>query len=1048
MLRKKYLKSLSLFLVSILFVTMLMGVSFPGKASAATVGDVDLNGDPAFDSDSVSDNSNVDQTRWLSYPGSRFSLNANSINAYENVGPMETNLPLNMGGWIGTTWTNFQNTVNVQVAPIGGSYSNASSVSTMWYPYKITFNASYANPGTTLTGYDFNVDANGSVIRVIQVNGTTAKQVQLSGMVNDTGAVWDSTNRVVLVTGTNYYYAIRIVGLDGSMNPIELTESASVNGSTWTFTKQYDSAGTLGVSFGFATSGEGSSVAISRARGCLDGSVTTTLSTVKSYFDTQLRKAPKPANYGITGASQQGVTADRHRRVYYKAWTFTISNLMNVLPENSFAYKQVLCGKPSKWGSGDPSAPGSATWNSSMGIMSLVYIMPDEAWNAYQGLISLIDPITGQIPGESLPTRFAQVAWLLYQKTGDLTKLSGIYSNLKKHLLYAEQNPRWIHTPSGHDDPDERDMEFCNSFLWDAGFAAKIAQAVGESADISMWQEKRQTMLENMRTWFFPTPGVVFQYYYADTGERLVNEDHESMRNVAMSVENLPVDMFVAIKELFFSRCEPNEPIGGQKTLKVVTGDLVAYGLIDKGEKQAAYNFIHSVLRDSVRAKNFADVLLNPHNFTDVRPSAFGSTMVILFTWLANNMRIDSGMETAVNFGTITPKSSVVLEDFSAVGDWAASNASIGTAGGIGQITSNATYGYAAKSMTYNIDALPYITIHVPEVGAGCSWSVKVNDGGSDINIALNSTGSGEYTFDLKNPTGWSGNKTFDIKLYAAGGTGKYFKVDYLNAERSISPKVDNFYTIQDWTASNATIAASTTAYSSKVAQVTCGNASYGYVSKSITKNIDVFPYISINVPEIGSGCAWSLKVNDGGGDIDLILNSTQTGVLTADLKGLTGWSGNKTFNVKLYAAGGNGKYFKVDNINVCASRAVFDEFNSATDWTAASNATIGTSSGIATVTCTGSSYGYVAKSATYNVSAYPKIIINVPEVGTGCAWSLKVNDGSGDVDLVLNSATAGEFTCDLKSLTGWSGNKTFNVKLYTAGGSGKYFKADYIAVK
>lgn len=85
------------------------------------------------------------------------------------------------------------------------------------------------------------------------------------------------------------------------------------------------------------------------------------------------------------------------------------------------------------WDESDDRAPYSATWESFFGIQFYAFIDPETAWNAFEGLMSLTDK-DGVIGGESLPSRKAQTAWILYQTTQDKERLEKIYAPLERYL--------------------------------------------------------------------------------------------------------------------------------------------------------------------------------------------------------------------------------------------------------------------------------------------------------------------------------------------------------------------------------------------------------------------------------------------------------------------------------------------------------------------------------------------------------------------------------------------------------------------------------------
>ncbi|MFH0797701.1 MAG: hypothetical protein V2A65_11750 [Candidatus Omnitrophota bacterium] len=80
------------------------------------------------------------------------------------------------------------------------------------------------------------------------------------------------------------------------------------------------------------------------------------------------------------------------------------------------------------------------------------------------------------------------------------------------------------------------------------------------------------------------------------------------------------------------------------------------------------------------------------------------------------------------------------------------------------------------------------------------------------------------------------------------------------------------------------------------------GTASYGKaVSKPITVNLDDYPCAEINVSKVEPGGSWSLFALPFGG---LNLQGDKPGVYSCNIKEVTGWNGEKTFNLAVYEVG------------------------------------------------------------------------------------------------------------------------------------------------
>lgn len=1044
-------RSTALFLTACLLASAATASAPPPPASASLLGTVDMEGDSTVDSDALVDTT-ATQYRWHSYPGSRLTINANQASDVKApAGPLDAELSLNAGGWFGTEPTNFNDLVRTQLASIGGAPSDASSVSTAWYPYKLDMDATFATPtGASLSGYDFMADADSTIVRVISLPSTVDADVVLSGAApGSEGAQWVADDDVVLISDDDWHYAVRIVSLSGSeLTPVALSEEAVVSGAEWTFRKSFTGGGNVGVAIGFAAEAEGSAAAIARAKGAFVQPVATTLAQTKGDFDSWLQDVPAPGEWGVTGVDARGVTAQAHEKMYYSAWVFMLQNLVNALPENSvsYPYPQMMAGKPSLWNEGSEGNPGTAQWESAFGYQMLSFVMPDIAWDAYLGLLSEVDS-SGIIGGESLPTRLAQTAWMLYENSGDAAKLASAYPDLKRFLDWAEDSPRWI--CCGHDIPEEKDLQFVASWLFDAEFAVKIADELGMTSDVALWQSKRTAMIADVGDLFFGAPDVIhgLSYPYTEIPPAW-GVGNDMFKTTAISIDGLAPALMNRLTSFFMSIHRPDRDLSNFHYHKYPDVSLITYGLLDNGGHVEAREFAASALRDVIRGKEFAEVLVPTAggvSAESVAPSLFTAAEAIELTWLMNGVRIDSGAPQAFSFGTSslavapTPDALPVLESFADITDWASPyNAFMSADSGAAMIRyedvqgDSSGYGVVEKEVTYDVDDHPLLSIDVGEVyGADTRWALKVNDGSGDVTLQAETRQRGKISYDLRSVTGWSGTKTFDVRLYAVGGLVKVQDI-WLP-----SVALESFTSPSGWATSTATLAPA-----GGLARV-ASTAADGTIRKSFTYDIDRYPNLAVRVTDVGAGSTWALKVDDGTSEFTVQADTDRQGELTYDLASVTSWNGSKTFDLVVYAVGGPGAYVELDRIDRVEDlpSVALETFSNPTGW-ATSTATFEPVAGIAKVTSTGSN-GTIRKSFTYDVERYPQLVIDVTDVGAASQWALKVDDGTGDVTLQADTTATGELVYDLASRTSWTGVKTFDVVIYAVGGTGSYVRVD-----
>ena len=94
--------------------------------------------------------------------------------------------------------------------------------------------------------------------------------------------------------------------------------------------------------------------------------------------------------------------------------------------------------------------------------------------------------------------------------------------------------------------------------------------------------------------------------------------------------------------------------------------------------------------------------------------------------------------------------------------------------------------------------------------------------------------------------------------------------------------------------------------------------ANFGSISRKVTVDLDRVPDLVIDVPATQG--AWAVKVNDGGGDIVLIADTSQIGEYLMDVPARTDWHGVKTFAVELWAVGGPNQMTTVSGLHFLPS--------------------------------------------------------------------------------------------------------------------------------
>ena len=359
------------------------------------------------------------------------------------------------------------------------------------------------------------------------------------------------------------------------------------------------------------------------------------------FWDGFLDKVPAPSRFSLDHVSPQGITPEQVEAQYYKAWIFLASNVLEVSPEAGYPYPQLCCGKPSLWGSGAHEAPYSAAWESLFAIQLYAYIDPDVAWEAFKGLMSLVDA-SGMLGGESLPSRKAQTAMILYELTGDLASLRSVYPSIRSYLRWRVDNPRWI--LGAINDPHSKDSEFVVSALIDISYFMQIAQLLGIEEEIPLWQETYTALLQDYKAWFWDTPGgFPHQYYDVATGIR--KPGCTSWVLTGVHLPSLEAPYADSLIRRFQAEFDPSKPFGGLAYPKHPDVSFDIYGLIRLGYAEEARQLIEVCIRDVTKSGFFAeqyDVEDIPHP-TGVRPSIFGCAQLIECVLLKNGYRLELG---------------------------------------------------------------------------------------------------------------------------------------------------------------------------------------------------------------------------------------------------------------------------------------------------------------------------------------------------------------------------------------------------------------------
>ncbi|UFU03224.1 hypothetical protein LQF12_01015 [Ruania suaedae] len=530
----------------------------------------------------------------------------------------------------------------------------AEEFENFWSPASLDFTATYPG-GTLVQGADTMV-GHDAIVREIDIERDAAVDDVLRVAGSFVGEVGVDTDAGVLtVEGEYFTYAVagladvfffesREEMLAGGPASSEPTSRMGV----WAAAVP-TSATQVRIGAGFSV--DDGNEAAARAVMAAGTPVADARADLIDFWTGALAGVPHPRDFSLLGVSDdRGLTDEQVRSAYYRAFVALYSNVLPPQPETGYGYRTVATGKPSMWNHGADGARSAAAWESFIGVQLLAYIDPEAAWDSFNGLMSLVDE-EGTLGGESLPSRKAQAAWVLYAMTGDQEQLATSYDALIRLLQWQAENPRWIY--GAYDHPGERDSEFVTSLIVDVDFGIQIAEVLDHSDDIPMLQDLREELLTGYQDDFWAAPGEHPARWYIPgdpqctiLGSCFGDELHDLQTLSSMHLDGLDDERRATLESFFDSVYRPQAQLAGFAGVKYTSLSFTAYALFDHGRGEAAQTLTSTLLRDIVASGSFAEA----YNLSDdgpvpmgVRPSIFGLASVIDAVWLNNGYRMDLG---------------------------------------------------------------------------------------------------------------------------------------------------------------------------------------------------------------------------------------------------------------------------------------------------------------------------------------------------------------------------------------------------------------------
>lgn len=543
----------------------------------------------------------------------------------------------------------FKNILEIRIVSRTGQISGAKEYLTEWTPHALLFSAEYAN-GSQMEGYDFFYDDH-TIVRNLKLD--KKEHYLLSGSIKGEVRVDDRENVLIIHSG-NCKYAIVTKGIDKKKVSFYPSQEALKAGNSkvvdakdakW-WALDIKGKGNVNIAVSYALETDSDAMLIANATAPFKNDINRVYSDKIRFWDDFLKnKVPHPVNFELSSIDNKGVTPEQIRKAYYKAWVLLAQNVLQ--PESGkYPYYQLVTGKASLWDEGHELAPFSAAWESFVAIQLFAYIDVDIAWSSLKGLLSLVDA-SGMLGGESLPSRKAHTAWVLYELSKDTESLSQVYPAISRYLNWRLQNPRWIYTNMTPE--NEKDAEFVVSAIKDIEYMILIANELGLKEDANEWSEKKDAFVKQYKQWFWETPqDLPCQHINHYKGR----DTHPIQITTGLYVNEIEADYYESLLGLFYKYYDTDRSFAGFNAPKYPDVDFTLYGLIERGKDVLARGLLETNLRDILRAKCvFAETYTNDADPQPggVRPSIFGLAAMIDFTLLKNGYMFTKGTPTAID---------------------------------------------------------------------------------------------------------------------------------------------------------------------------------------------------------------------------------------------------------------------------------------------------------------------------------------------------------------------------------------------------------------
>ncbi|MCD4812675.1 SBBP repeat-containing protein [bacterium] len=376
--------------------------------------------------------------------------------------------------------------------------------------------------------------------------------------------------------------------------------------------------------------------------------------------------------------------------------------------------------------------------------------------------------------------------------------------------------------------------------------------------------------------------------------------------------------------------------------------------------------------------------------------------------------------------------------------------------------TAEETWGKVLTSMiNCDVDTFPMVQIKVSNISADTTWKVGIQEtegAWQYWNLNSSSSDTGNFVYNYKEITSWTGIHNFSVVLSVEGAVGTFVESDFVRVLRlqatptpTVTPTVTPTFTpgttgiwneIFSYSDDNpASVAGDQppgwydetddAGYNAEIEYaVTDGLAELTTVSGeqwgkvlSYSQSVDLasYPMLEVVISDIPQGTAKIMVFSQESGweEYDLSGSLTVAGTYAYDIPSATGWSGVKNFGIQLISEGGTAVFDSIisqsgmtptPTVTPVATNAYIDIFDGTpgeqpADWRDESQdygfdahiayATGGTSADVSRTQ--ESTWGKVLSSIiTCDTSVYTHVEIEVDTVLSSTAWKLGIQEEDG----------------------------------------------------